>query len=489
MFRNIISNYVGRIWSVLAIFLFTPMYVNILGIEAYGLIAFYSIILTFSSVADAGLSVTFSREIAKNKEIGDWFAPLIATMERLLLASTATICILFSLLVPWIAANWLNDTINISERQIVISLILMAMTVPAQMLMSFYQAGLMGMQEQVKSNVLQSIFTLIKLGGIVPLISEPADIVFFFQWQCGVTILFSIVARYLVHRQARLPLFYLGKFDFASVKPLILFSASMMGVSAISSINSQIDRVMVSSLFSVGDFGQYALAASLAQIPMIIGMPIAAALSPRLTSLVSVCDNDTLELLFSRYSRLASLIAALAAGGLLFFPSQLLHLWLGHEASDTLPKLVALLGVGGLFYALQVPCYYLCLAEGKSRQILYVTVTALALTAPLIYLTTQIGGLMAVPWSWMLLNFIGLIFLSRTALQRFDKRYTVVWVVRDIMLPVFSGYALLWALSLFARLNALDTVQVCAIAGFVSASAILLYWKLWPLNVSVKLDQ
>ncbi len=50
---------------------FTPLYLKLLGVEAYGLIGFYSTLLAMLAFADMGFTATLTREIArfdKNKK-------------------------------------------------------------------------------------------------------------------------------------------------------------------------------------------------------------------------------------------------------------------------------------------------------------------------------------------------------------------------------------------------------------------------------------
>jgi O-antigen/teichoic acid export membrane protein len=43
--RNIVANMIGRAWGVLSVYLFIPLYLKFLGIEAFGLVGFYSTLL------------------------------------------------------------------------------------------------------------------------------------------------------------------------------------------------------------------------------------------------------------------------------------------------------------------------------------------------------------------------------------------------------------------------------------------------------------
>src|SRR2546425_12398080 len=66
MFRqNVIANFVGRGWGFISVYLFVPLYLKFLGIEAYGLVGFYATLLGFLTFADMGLTATLNREIAR----------------------------------------------------------------------------------------------------------------------------------------------------------------------------------------------------------------------------------------------------------------------------------------------------------------------------------------------------------------------------------------------------------------------------------------
>ena len=80
MKKNIAANYVGRAWGFISVYLFVPLYLKFLGIEAYGLVGFYSTLLGVLAFADIGSTATFKREIARlsarKDAAGDtWYIP------------------------------------------------------------------------------------------------------------------------------------------------------------------------------------------------------------------------------------------------------------------------------------------------------------------------------------------------------------------------------------------------------------------------------
>ena len=62
--KNISAIFLSNVWSALLILLLTPLYIDFLGIESYGLIGFYISWLALLGILDNGISATASREIA-----------------------------------------------------------------------------------------------------------------------------------------------------------------------------------------------------------------------------------------------------------------------------------------------------------------------------------------------------------------------------------------------------------------------------------------
>ncbi|MCK7491684.1 MAG: hypothetical protein MZW92_08325 [Comamonadaceae bacterium] len=56
--RNVVANFAGQLWSALMGVVFIPVYIHLLGLEAFGLVAFYVTLQALSVVFDLGLSGT-----------------------------------------------------------------------------------------------------------------------------------------------------------------------------------------------------------------------------------------------------------------------------------------------------------------------------------------------------------------------------------------------------------------------------------------------
>ena len=65
MLRNVTANLIGRIWSVVSVYVFIPAYLAFLGPEAFGLVGFYTTLVSVVAFADLGLTATLNREMAR----------------------------------------------------------------------------------------------------------------------------------------------------------------------------------------------------------------------------------------------------------------------------------------------------------------------------------------------------------------------------------------------------------------------------------------
>ena len=76
---NLIANYLGQGWSALMAIIFMPIYIKILGPEAFGLVGFYITMQIVLSIFDFGITPTLNREMARYRA-GDYQKRSIESM-------------------------------------------------------------------------------------------------------------------------------------------------------------------------------------------------------------------------------------------------------------------------------------------------------------------------------------------------------------------------------------------------------------------------
>lgn len=407
--KNIAANFVGRAYALGATYLFVPFYIRILWVEAYGLIAFYAVLLAVSAVADVGLSATFSRQAAEKGESAK-LADLLGTAERILFGGIAVIALGVIASAGWLAQHWFQASSQLPPEEMIRPLRLMAALLVPQMLFTLYSAGLLGLQRQVAANVLQAVLITFRAGLVTLLILWRPDLDVFFAWQAGVTLVLAISARVVLLRamgqKPAAPL----RFSWASVRPHLGYAAGMVAVTAISTINTQLDKILISRMFSIAEFGYYSIASTLAQLPYAVVLPIGVAFFPKLVA--HVADRDAgLAGTYRQYAQFVAFAGALVSLGLALFAPEILRIWLDAPVAPLLPPLVATLAIGTFLLCLNAPPYYLCLARGRSWTVVAVSLATLLLSVPALLGGLHYFGMRGGALAWVLLNFVSLVLL------------------------------------------------------------------------------
>ena len=124
MAKNVIANTVGKIWTALAALLFVPVYVRLLGEEAYGIVTFFAVLQSVLNIMGVGLQKTLRREFANGgdgKSIGEINQKkykLLRSCEFIYLLVCIIIFLICSLGSTYIAGKWLNyKTLSASSVQ------------------------------------------------------------------------------------------------------------------------------------------------------------------------------------------------------------------------------------------------------------------------------------------------------------------------------------------------------------------------------------
>lgn len=470
---NVIANYVGKLWGIASVYAFVPLYVHILGIDAYGLIAFNAVVLGLLYVADAGLSAAFAREAAKSGP-GQGLLDLLISIERVLFTILTLVGAVFMLAVPLIGSNWLNGTSRVTGEHIMQCLWLMGIAILPQIGMFLYFGGLMGLQRQVSANLLWIGFSVARSGLVVIPIYFIPDIRIFFVWQAIVAILTLFVMRATLLRHIIAPIqispveSIRGNFSWSSLRAIRGYAAGMLGMSVIAALNTQIDKLVVSNFAPLREFSSYTLASTLAQVPIILTLPIGSALLPRLTeALQDSRRHSEILILYRSASYFIACVGSISSLSLFLFIEELFAIWLpGVPISSVTIMAGRILAIGSLLMTLQLAPYQLSLANGHQKTNLRLGAAMLLTTIPLQILLTYKFGVLGAAIPWLFLNFIGFVYLGNVLNKKFAPFKVSQWFLSYNIPPLI--FATIW--TTFGRIVA-DLLQVGALFSCVVAAA------------------
>ncbi len=439
MFKNIIANYVSKIWGIISVFVFIPFYIKILGIESYAVISFYTVILTIMYFADGGLSATLNREIARSTD-KKYIGNMLFTIEKVYLAICLFIILLIFSCSGFISANWLNSH-TISPEYLRIYISLMGISVALQLFTTLESSGLMGLEKQVLANGIQVLSSIFRSAVVlIPLYFYPTLLTFFI-WQVSVNIIFFFITRHNLWKFIKTNVSY--KFDKQVLKTLGRFAGGMMLMAIISSLNTQIDKLVISKILSLKEFGYYSLAGILSQVPVLIITPIAVAILPRMVKYAANAEKDKLTKLFHVNTFVISSLATTGALVLFLFTQDFILIWTRDNLiANAIENVTKLLLIGGVFLAFQYMPYHLAIANGHTKTNVGLGVVSVFCIIPVLIFFVKQYGLIGATYTWLIMNLFAYFYLGYFIITKFLENEFKRWLINGTLIPLIIALSI-----------------------------------------------
>jgi O-antigen/teichoic acid export membrane protein len=468
---NIIANYLGSGWNVLMGLAFIPLYIHYLGMEAYGLIGAFVLLQAWLALLDLGLTPTISREMARfeaGAHTPQCIRDLVCSVEWIYALTAGAIVLGIMLASPWLATNWLQAE-KLSTATVADALTIAGGVIAVRWLAGLYRSAIIGLQRQVWLNGCTAIFaTLRGMGVAVVLAWVSPTIQAFFVYQ---GVLFALEALALAIQMRRLlpvppqP----ARFRWQALRQVWRFAAGMTVITLLSIVLMQVDKLLLSRLLPLTDFGYYILASSVVGALYMLIYPVNSVASPRLTELVT--SGDVMELVrsYHSFSQMLTLSLVPAALVLSLFSDHILLLWTRDASiTDAVAPLVSLLAIGTMLNGLMHIPFALQLAHGWTRLTVWVNTVSLLVLVPAIYVGVSKYGVEAAAVAWILLNagyvIISLPLMHRKLLPAEKWR----WYGQDVLAPLCAALVPLLIIRMLTSPAAiskpLESVAVLAVA-------------------------
>ncbi len=449
--RNIIANIAGRGWAALLSLAVLPVYIHFLGIEAFGLIGFFLSLTLILQLLDLGLGTALNRQFAqyslqsgKAQEMHD----LLRTLEIIYWLIGIAIGVTMAALAPVIATFWLKPQ-QLSIETVTQALAMMGIAIACQWPRALYSGGLMGLQKQVAFNILSSITgTVNSLGGVLIVWLVSPTIQAFIAWSMAASLIDSLLTGLLLWRSLpRAPA--RPTFSGQLLSGIWRFAAGMTGISVMSIILTQLDKLILVKVLPLDAFGYYSLASRVAGGLSYLTGPICAAFFPRFSQLVTRNDTQDLARLYHRACQLMSVLIMPLAALLTLFSYELLLVWTQDRSIAENGHLVlSLLTVGTALNAVASLPHVLQLAYGWTRLALVGNTAAALLLAPLIYFMSIKYGGVGAAIVWVILNTLYIGVVVTFMHQRLLRGELWRWYRHDVGQPLVAAATVggLWKL-------------------------------------------
>ncbi len=468
----------ARGWGVFSVYLFVPLYLRFLGIEAYGIVGFYSTLLAVLAFADMGFTATLNREMARLSartdsaaEIGD----LLRTYESAYLCISSALAVMIWFLAPGIAEHWLRSRV-LQPHEMAAAIRLMGVAIALQLPSSLYIGGLMGLQRQVKANSVSIATGVFRgVGAVLVLWLFSPTIFAFALWQLISNAAYCFTARFsLWHALPWRADLSNPHFRWSAFRNTWRYAAGMAGMAAVSALLTQTDKLEVSKMLPLEMLGYYTLASALAAAPLMLASPIALAVFPRLTALVASGDSMGVKRLYHRTCALVAVATIPAGMTLALFAGDFIRAWTGSSLAAQRAGAAASLLLGGqLLQATQAVPGYVALAHGYVRLNLFINIASFILIAPLLFFLIVRYGIAGAGLSWLAVSVCTMAPFMILLHRRFLPGEMRRWLLGDLLRPLLATLPIV----LLARVvipvpsSRLLTVGVIGLVWSVSAVA------------------
>ncbi|MDO9271436.1 MAG: oligosaccharide flippase family protein [Rugosibacter sp.] len=403
--QNILANLAGGIWIGLLTLIITPLQVNLLGMEAYGVLGFIAALQIMATVLDLGLSTTLTRELAGDTSSGHVASrPLLRTALTFYWGMAILIGLLLSVPAGQIATAWFNpNTLDAAtlEKTLRVVAVFLALRWPV----SLYSGVLAGAQRMVTLNLVKSSMTSLRLlGGILVLLAW-RDLGIFVTW-IACSALIEVLTYAVVCRRILPGMDWRPGFSLPALSAVWRFSLSMNALAILGMGITQLDRLLIGKMLPLADMGYYSLAYSAATSISLILTALSSALMPSLAAAYGANARSTLLSRYNSASRVMLFATGLVLFPLFFFGEDLLAIWVNPDAAAGAWYPLMLLACGFWLGAIYSNAYSMAIACRATSLILKVSLLSALPYALGLYWSIGLWGIAGAAGAWVALNLV-----------------------------------------------------------------------------------
>jgi len=482
--RNVLSNYVGQIYVAVIGIATIPLYLKYLGAEAYGLVGFFTLLQAWVQLLDMGLSPTLAREVARlheSVEDAQQLREVVRSLEVVFACAAALITVPLFIAREWVAERWL--TLEELDPQLVATCVgMMIVMLGIRWLAALHRSGVNAYERQVWMNILNVVIVTLRFpASVLVLIVTGGDVLWFFAYQLVLSVAEQLIITGKFYRllpSARRPLKWVNRKELLRIAP---FATSVAYTTGIWVFITQLDKLLLSKVLTLGHYGYFSLVATISAGVMTLSWPVSTALLPRMTALLAKGREADMLAVYCKATRLVACIAAPVSIVIAWFPGEVIYVWTGDRqaaawGSSILPLYV--LGYGIL--TVEGFQYYLQYAHGRMKLHVYFNSFVAALSIPLIAVAAFQFGPVGVGWVWLGFRLASFALWTPVIHRNFAPGLHGRWLINEVMRPLATT-----VLVLAVPIGLLEiTFPTERGSGFIALSCLIAVTTLIALSVS-----
>lgn len=439
---NVLANYGGQIYTTVANLAMVPIYLHYMGAEAYGLVGFFAMLQMWFQLLDLGLTPTISRESARLLGGGTThlkLRQLLRALEGIFVAIALLGAAVLMLSADAISVHWLSVQ-GLSLTEVRHAVMLMAILISLRWLSGLYRGVISGLEKQVWLNVFNVTSTTFRCALIVPFFlltgSSPTQ---FFLFQ---VIVAAVETGWLIRKTYQLlplqPRDAQVRWELAPLRSMLGFSLSVAFTSSVWILVTQTDKLVLSKLLPLTQYGYFTLAVLAASGVMLISGPINIAVQPRITRIAASGDEAGMIQLYRKATQLVAVLCLPAALILVFFSEKVLWAWTGNMAiTRDASEVLSLYAAGNGILIFSAFPFLLQFAKGRMELHVLGNILLVMILIPSLIWATINYGMTGAGYAWLISNAAFFLFWIPLVHKRFLKGLHLQWLSQDIGFIIF----------------------------------------------------
>lgn len=492
--RNVLASLASSIWSATLSLAAVPLYLKYLGIENFGIIGFFAAAQGLIQLLDLGLTPTINRELARYSATGELpkARNLLHTLAVTYWVTAIIIVAGISAVAPVIANFWLHSR-DIPTQTLKRAVMLIGLVIACQWPIALYQGALIGMQRLTISSAINIAMVTVGVSGAIGILAWISPTIeAFFIWQAVIALVHVAIMRRAAWQTIGESIE--AKFHFSELRRIWRFSAGMTGIAVSAAVLTQLDKVLLSRMLSLEDFGRYSLAWLIGSGLYVLLAPVFNVIYPRMSQLVTLERIPQLLDMYKSGTRLLSAVLFPVTLAAALFSEDLVFLWTGNRTlATTVAPIAAPLLLGTALNGVMNFPFALQLAYGRMALPISITCTLAVTLVPLIIILVKLYGALGGALAWLAVNVVNLFFGTWMTHRSLLRGRALGWLINDIGLPL--GLSLLvmllgWRITYIEGdyiANLLTGFGLLSIALLLNLLALpkLLIQKLLDLNIGI----
>lgn len=453
MRRNLIAAYSGMLLNMLVPLIVTPFVLRALGTEAYGLIGIGLLLQSLLTFLEAGLSASLSRAFAERTATPEktggsaGMHDLLRTLEYFYAVLVGMVCLLVLIIAPLLARYWIVSH-TLPYAMVWQSIALIGLMIAMRFFVSLYGGGLAGLQRQVSLNAISIAMNLVSNAGAVAVLflisSDPRA---YFAWLACTGALTAVVLRLALSASLPAPQAP-PRFDWVQWRSIRRFSVGISSLTVTSLAVTQSDKLLLSRLLPLRDFGFYSIASNVANFVQLMTIPVQTVYYPRMTQCQANGDAGELTDTYRYASRLVALLVFPLGFTLGLFSHDVLLLWLRDEhVAEAVHPILSLLVLGTtLLTSLMMMPYAMTLAHADTKITLRMHSVLLCAQVPAVIFAAIEFGAVGAASLWCLLFSIYGPFYAWRVNRKYLPAGHMRWLWDCVLKPALPALAAVIAL-------------------------------------------